>query len=161
VFGQSPPTTSGIVIVSGSNSFDPVTSDWGTVVATLTEFTEGSAVRTSDIPFIMNDLSLYTPASGILLTNFNEVIFEVTAGFVPSFEDDTEIISTPVTTSGIVIMNFYPGAGAGEIPYVPPTYINQRLFPVVFSGAGERVFPEKNRRVYPVLPQFSVITPGD
>jgi hypothetical protein len=94
-------------------------------------------------------------------TSFQLEHFQIPANFIPSFDDDIEITSTSVTTSGVVIVDIFPGAASPFVPYAPPIFINQRVFPVTFSGIGERLFPEENRRIYPVLPQFSVITPGD
>lgn len=166
MFGQSPPTTSGVVIISGSNGFDPITSDFGVVVATITDFAEDSPIPTSDIPFIINDpnhpsTGATVTISGLLVTTFDEIVFEPIAGFVPDFEDDVGIISTPVTTSGVVIMDIFPGAGAGEIPFVPPIYLNERLFPINSTPLFVRVFPEEGRRIFPTLPQDATLTPGD
>lgn len=159
---QSPPTTSGVVIISGSNNFDPPTSDWGVVRGLVVDFVEDSPIPQTDIPILLNEpLKGWTTLSGILITDFTEVILEVAGGFIPNFDDDVSIQTTTVTTSGIVVLDFFPGAGIGEIPYVPPVVINERLFPIFQGTDFTRTFPEENRRIYPVLPQFSTLTPGD
>lgn len=100
--------------------------------------------------------------SGLLFYPQIEIGFvEVVGGFVPDPTDDINITSTSVTTSGVVVVEFFPGAGIPEVPYVPPTYLNERLFPITSTSDFIRTFPEENRRIYPVLPQISTLTPGD
>jgi hypothetical protein len=185
--GQSPPTTSGVVVISGSNNFG-VGSDFPAFIMTL-DLSPPNAAIPDGPGMILNDATDPPPSFGnlhvvdwavsdpldMILNAANDpppsfgnlqiseavhVQDDTSFSFAPS-EDSIKITSTNVTTSGIVIIDLFPGAGAGVIPYVPPAYINSRIFPVTFSGLGERVFPEENRRIYPVLPQFSVITPGD
>jgi len=95
----------------------------------------------------------------MLVTNITDLGESV--GFIPNPDQDIKITSTSVTTSGVVIVDIFPGVNDAFVPYVPPIFLNKRVFPVTFSGLGERLFPEENRRIYPVLPQFSIITPGD
>jgi hypothetical protein len=182
--GQSPPTTSGLVIISGSNNFG-VDSDFPVAIMTL----DLDVLDVLDMPLndvlspppsfgnlgmidhtfeietfdamVMNDVTSPPPSFGNL-----EMVESVHVQDVPFFsfapsDDNIKITSTNVTTSGVVVIDLFPGAGEGTIPFVPPAFLNQRIFPVTFSGLGERLFPEENRRIYPVLPQFSVITPGD
>ncbi len=120
--GQSPPTTSGIIVISGSDFFDPQTSDLPIATGSI----ESSTKRGTGI--------------GVLGT-----VLDLTSG--------VKIRSTPVTTSGIVVIDIF--IGAGEV-FVVPVVGNVRLFPI-FQG----VFPEQDRRIFPVLPQFSTLTPGD
>jgi hypothetical protein len=187
--GQSPPTTSGIVIISGSNNFG-VGSDFPVFVLTL-DLSPALGVFPDVLDMPVNDATSSPLGFGNLkmldnyiaeiqddmIADFDPAdqppsfsleiiedyinIFDVTPfQFAPS-DDSIKITSTNVTTSGIVILDLFPGAGEGFIPFVPPVFLNKRIFPVTFSGLGERLFPEENRRIYPVLPQFSVITPGD
>jgi hypothetical protein len=69
---------------------------------------------------------------------------------------DTGIRRTDVTTSGVVILDIFPDAGSAAEVFVPPVVINARVFPL-FQGP----FPAHDRRIFPVLPQFSTLTPGD
>lgn len=195
MLGQSPPTTSGIVVLSGSNNFG-LTGDFPVFASVQVD--HGADAPRFDSPIdLASSLSadeIVTPA--VLATvNTHEVeqflssplrlaasitanesvsppVLDVKAHledartqiflqFVP-FGNDSKITSTPVTTSGIVILEFYPGVNVsgGPPPYVPPIFLNERIFPVTFSGLGERLFPEENRRIYPVLPQFSTLNPG-
>lgn len=125
VLKQSPPTTSGIIVISGTNLFDSQTSDFPIVSHII----------------VLDPTPVAVTISGVL-------------NFAPTPEADIEILSTSVTTSGIVVMNFSPDlVGA---PFVVPIVGNVRLFPV-FAG----IFPEQDRRIFPVLPQFSILTPGD
>jgi hypothetical protein len=185
--GQSPPTTSGVVVISGSNNFG-VGSDFPAFVMTL-DFSPPNAAIPDGLNMVLNDVTSPPPTiTALEMIDFipehfdDMVVNDVTSpppsfgnlemvehvhvqdvtvlSFAPS-DDSIKITSTNVTTSGVVVIDLFPGAGAGLVPYVPPSYINSRIFPVTFSGLGERVFPEENRRIYPVLPQFSVITPGD
>ena len=105
------------------------------------------------------DALISVPVLSLYDQHIDEGFVKTFLMFVP-IGDNIKITSTPVTTSGVVILDFFPGVGLPDFPYVPPIFLNQRLFPVTFSGIGERVFPEENRRIYPVLPQFSIITPG-
>jgi len=127
---QSPPTTSGIVVISGSNSFSRATSDF---------------------PVIQN-LFLTSAGTRDQITLFNS--------FVLDLDLDLEVISTDVTTSGIVILNYALDIG---IPFIVPVVIDERIFP--FSPvSGVRLFPEtviSGVRIFPVLPQFATLTPGD
>jgi hypothetical protein len=183
--GQSPPTTSGVVVISGSNNFG-VGSDFPAFVLTVLDnyiadpFDDMIVNDVTSPPpsfgnlemldnyiadpfddMIVNDVSSPPPTFSMEMIEDYITVLDVTPfTFAPS-EDNIKITSTNVTTSGIVIIDMFPGAGAGFIPFVPPVFLNQRIFPVTFSGLGERLFPEENRRIYPVLPQFSVITPGD
>lgn len=196
MLGQSPPTTSGIVVISGSNNFGPG-SDFPVFSSISIKYSIDDFIFTSPIGLSSSELAnevIGVPPS-LVITDF--VSEETTLGplmglsssvsadllVFPStlvisdmsidedfaqtnlmFVSDPQNIkttSTPVTTSGIVILDLFPGAGVVFIPFVPPIFINQRIFPVIFSGPGERLFPEENKRIYPVLPQFSIITPGD
>lgn len=188
MIGQSPPTTSGIVIISGSNDFIAGSSDFPCPVVTIVDDylptifddLQVTVVPNKTITFghleienyvqsdVMQDMDSLDFTNSPALTfghlELTEivptVIFDIDAQFAPTSEN-LKITTTEVTTSGIVILDFFPGAGEALIPYVPPVFLNQRIYPVTFSGLGERLFPEENRRIYPVLPQFSVITPGD
>ena len=193
MLGQSPPTTSGIVVLSGSNNFGltgdfpvfaSVQVDHGadaprfsspielTSSSSADEIVTPSVLALGDLhveeQFLDTPLQLTpsTPADALVFPPVLDVTAhleddrtQIFLQFVP-FGNDSKITSTPVTTSGIVILEFFPGANDEFVPYVPPIFINQRIFPVTFSGLGERVFPEENRRIYPVLPQFSTLTPG-
>lgn len=195
MLGQSPPTTSGIVVLSGSNNFG-LGSDFPAFASLQIDYhTEDQRFDPPiDLASSLSANEAVTPRVLTLLnlndyeaTPFHPLMFlasSVTANeaviprvldismgiedgrvqtflqFVP-FGTNSKITSTSVTTSGIVILEFFPGADDLFVPYAPPIFINQRVFPVTFSGLGERLFPEENRRIYPVLPQFSVITPGD
>ena len=90
-YTQSPPTTSGIVVISGSNLFDR---------------------ETSDFPVIQN-LLLTSAGTRDQITLFNN--------FVLDLDLDLEVISTDVTTSGIVILNYIVDIG---IPFVVPIVID-------------------------------------
>lgn len=163
---QLPPTTSGIVIISGSYGFDPDLSDFP---ITLSNLVSTGRDYTSDIlmSFRVTDSHALTVISG--LPNYDLYPYPaqlVTTGrdyldsddlIVSSpfnsldfvFPDDQSIETTPTTTSGIVLWSFFPGAG---VAFVVPFVINARLFPI-FAGT----YPEQDRRIYPVLPQFSTI----
>ena len=196
MLGQSPPTTSGIVVLSGSNNFsvngdfpvfssvsikyhieEPILTYPIDLVSSVSDDDISGAPTmlalidiygdvTPPAPLIMLapsmivDTLIVLPVLGLLNINIEEGFAQTKLMFVGDV-DNTKITSTPVTTSGIVILDLFPGAGEDLIPYVPPIFINQRIFPVTFSGLGVRLFPEENRRIYPVLPQFSVVTPGD
>lgn len=193
MLGQSPPTTSGIVVISGSNNFGltsdfPASSSFKIIHNTDESFSDPSlglitpALVDSLIPpsvlYLVDlhvDTSYTTDPITLISTEQVDALIDIpvlridltydpfislaSIAFAPG-ENDIKITSTPVTTSGVVVLDLFPGAGLPTIPYAPPTYLNQRLFPVTFSGLGERVFPEENRRIYPVLPQFSIIYPG-
>ena len=131
---QSPPTTSGIVVISGSQNFDALLSDFPM---------PGGLYRIS-----MPTESRYRK-TGIITTVLH----------APDNVDIT-VGASSVTTSGIVVFEFYPGAGA---PYIIPFVINARLFPIsaaafptTVSGFESTVSGE---RIYPVLPQYSTIIP--
>jgi hypothetical protein len=160
VVGQSPPTVSGVVIISGSNNFDAHASDFPVVVGSVTE----SVTYVTDPPFSTSSaVDAYASSLPIPLfvTDF-AVDIDIPAGFIPDFDDDVDIRSTPVTTSGIVVVDIFPGAGiTGPPPYVPPVYFNVRVFPDTSTDLFIRVFPEEGLRIFPVLPQFSTLTPGD
>ena len=154
--GQSPPTTSGIVIVSGSNFFDPQTSDFPVVVAQLTSIREGRLQTSPPLvanPPVFDDFFDLVVGEGLLGSTSGRKDVVGVFGVVLELTSDVKIRSTPVTTSGIVILDMFPGAGD---VFVPPVVSNARIFPV-FAG----IFPEQDRRIFPVLPQFSILTPGD
>ena len=127
----SPPTTSGVVVLSGSNAFDITSSDFPVARATAN---------------IMSHPPLIMTRSAVVLVQPDDI----SAGGG----------SSSVTTSGVAILSFYPGAGA---PYIIPFVINARLFPIsaaafptTVSGFESTVSGE---RIYPVLPQYSTIIP--
>lgn len=157
---QSPPTTSGIVIISGSNNFDPLTSDFPIVVGVVDfkppDFFSPPA-RVNDPNFLID----FGVKGSLFFTEVSTDFVILPGGFVPDLSNDVDIKSPGPTASGIVIIDFFPGAGAPLVPYVPPTLFNERLYPISSTSDFVRVFPEENRRVYPVLPQFSILTPGD
>ncbi len=192
---QSPPTTSGIVVLSGSNNFglggdfpvfaniqidyeaedqrfDPIMELASSITAnevvtprvlTLINLNDHEATPLHPLMFLASSITaneVVTPRVLDIKFDIEDDRVQTFLQFVP-FGLDRKITSTSVTTSGIVILEFFPGADDVFVPYAPPIFINQRVFPVTFSGIGERLFPEENRRIYPVLPQFSVITPGD
>jgi len=150
--GQSPPTTSGLVVISGSDFFDPQTSDFPVVTAVLVPSTK----KRAEVEVVGH----------VVFDDFFDDVFQATIisvekrgssapvlGAVLDLTSDIEIRSTPVTTSGIVVMDMFIGAG---VLFVVPAVGNTRLFPI-FEG----VFPEQDRRVFPRLPQSSTLTPGD
>ncbi len=147
--GQSPPTTSGIVVITGSNSFDPQSSDYPVVVGIIeTAIKKGAEPVVGTVTFddFANLVFVGTVISVDKLGTAAPVL-----GSVLDLTSDVEIRTTPVTTSGIVVMDMFIGA-----VFVVPVVGNTRLFPI-FQG----VFPEQDRRIFPVLPQFSTLTPGD
>ncbi len=175
---QSPPTTSGIVVITGSNSFDPQSSDFPIVRGTV------SGVGRADINVIgAGGDDFITAVSGlpgtiissgrtqvnvigssVFSTEISDLGFPGTItntgrtdvnllGRVLTIRFDVDVTQTTITTSGVVVMDMF--VGAGEI-FVVPAVGNVRIFPV-FQG----VFPEQDRRIFPVLPQFSTLTPGD
>lgn len=161
--GQRPPTTSGITIVSGSLGFDSVTSDFPIIVGVLVEYSPVSLFE-EDKPLLIAPSDVDSASRGSALVPAQFAFVEqvpITGGFAPDANDDISITTTSVTTSGITVVEFYPGAGLGELPFVPPVVLNERLFPITSTAEFIRTFPEENRRVYPVLPQFSILTPGD
>ncbi len=195
MLGQSPPTTSGIVVLSGSNNFglgsdfpafaniqidyhiedqtlDPpmdlassITANEAVTprVITLLNLNDYEATPLHPPMFLASSITAneaVTPRVLDIKMDIEDVRVQTFLQFVP-FGTASKITSTSVTTSGIVILEFFPGADDLFVPYAPPIFTNQRVFPVTFSGLGERLFPEENRRIYPVLPQFSIITPGD
>lgn len=181
---QSPPTSSGIVVISGSDLFDPATSDFRVIRGTIqlepkqnlffggSVFTENLGITgaISPEPRIVlripgNDIQAVAAVfTNSPITGFISIPLDkqdiVAPGFIPG-SPDINITSTSVTSSGIVVMDFFPGAGTPVVPFVPPVVINERLFPIFQGTNFERTFPEENRRVFPVLPQFSTLTPGD
>ncbi len=184
---QSPPTTSGIVVLSGSNSFDPQSSDFpairgliensdnssvllanggGGVDTTNTFFLSSPVVGKITEPFkeelevqggvaTLDGLVLFLPIAGTIKEPGEKEELD-TSGVVLALDLDVDITSTAVTTSGIVIVDIFPGAGAPIVPFVPPVVFNERFFPN-FQGP----FPEHDSRIFPRLPQFSTLTPGD
>lgn len=192
--GQSPPTTSGIVVLSGSNNFG-TGSDFPVFSSISISYHSEESIFSEPIdvssplgvadaidipvlripafheeePFVgtidivsssQADLARDIPVLSLTSLHSDENIAQTSLYFVAN-GDNIKITPPDTTTSGVVILDIFPDAGVLEFPYVPPLYVNQRLFPVTFSGIGERVFPEENRRVYPVLPQYSTLTPGD
>lgn len=161
---QRPPTTSGIVVLSGSEMFG-LSGDFPVVQGLVfnsfpvadgpTQLIMSSSPQTVQNAFFSNfpsPLVFVTPeegAEGERQANY-QLATVLRVGI------DTNITSTNVTTSGIVLLDIYPGAGVEEAPWVPPVVINARLFPL-YQGP----FPEHNLRIYPVLPQYSTLTPGD
>ena len=131
ILGSSPPTTSGIVVITGTN-FSAADAEFPVVTGKITP---------------------------IILDLAPTLIYS--ESFVPDHTADIKIEQTKVTTSGIVVVEIFPGAGAAPAPFVPPVVINERIFPIFKGTNFERTFPEENQRIFPVLPQFSTITPGD
>jgi len=127
---RSPPTTSGIVIISGSNFFG-ADSDFPIVRAN---------------PYPSLSLSLPLVQNVVVFASSEDI--SITKGV------------SSVTTSGLAIVEFYPGAGA---PYIIPIVSSARLFPIsaaafptTVSGFETTVSGE---RIYPLLPQYSTIIP--
>jgi len=147
--GQSPPTTSGIVVITGSNSFDPQSSDYPVVVGIVEiAIKKGAEPVVGTVTF--DDFANLVFAGTVISVDKLGTAAPV-LGSVLDLTSDVEIRTTPVTTSGIVVMDMFIGA-----VFVVPVVGNTRLFPI-FQG----VFPEQDRRIFPVLPQFSTLTPGD
>ncbi len=147
--GQSPPTTSGIVVITGSNSFDPQSSDYPVVVGIIeTAIKKGAETVVGTVTF--DDFANLVFAGPVISVDKLGTASPI-LGSVLDLTSDVEIRTTPVTTSGIVVMDMFIGA-----VFVVPVVGNTRLFPI-FQG----VFPEQDRRIFPVLPQFSTLTPGD
>ncbi len=186
---QSPPTTSGIVVLSGSNLFDPQSSDfpviWGPIEepdkssllavrgrggVDITDFFlstaggfsgTGKEQPTKEILEVRGSVATLDglflavpPIAGTVQKGSTEQLGVL--GVVLHSVDDAGITTTGVTTSGIVIVDIFPGAGTPAAPFVPPVVFNERFFPN-FQGP----FPEHDSRIYPRLPQFSTLTPGD
>ncbi len=164
---QLPPTESGIVVISGSDMFG-LTGDFpviqGLVFDSFVEHDEPIELIFSSDPQTTQDifesiapvgLIFITPAEGAEgeRQDNNIQILEV-LDMNPG--GDVNITSTSVTTSGIVLFDMFPGAGSVVVPFVPPVVLNERFFPL-FQGP----FPEHDSRIYPRLPQFSILTPGD
>jgi hypothetical protein len=181
---QSPPTTSGIVVLSGSNLFDPQASDFPVIAGTAIMPDDSSLPRvlglggqdiTDGFPAIIgiapaSTAELPTVKGFVLTTQQFTALSPTIIGIVLPFElptavdgvvldvkQDVGVTSTEVTTSGIVIFDMFPGAGVPEVPFVPPVVINARLFPL-FQGPFTGI---PDGRIYPVLPQSSTLTPGD
>jgi len=187
---QSPPTTSGIVVLSGSDSFDPQASDFPVIWGTIEEPDKseslvvkgGGGLDTTNLFLSTSGVGgfagtiqepskealavrgcVVVPGSGVftmapIAGTIEEPDKQTLAvlGHVLHSVDDVGITSTAVTTSGIVVVDIFPGAGTPAAPFVPPVVINERFFPN-FQGT----FPEHDRRIFPVLPQFATLTPGD
>ncbi len=166
---QSPPTTSGIVVLSGTNEMFGLFGEFpvirglvwkGSVLhddlpGPLTLVSEPSIVQISVSNNIVSPLIFADQedgAPGQKLANDIRLVNVLDMGS----NTDVGIISTEVTTSGIVILDIFPNAGVPPVPFVPPVVINARTFPV-FQGS----FPEQDSRIFPRLPQFSILTPGD
>ncbi len=147
---QSPPTTSGIVVISGSDFFDPQSSDFPIVRGTVSG-TGRKGIEILGVPPVFDAFADLVVGGGQILTSSPRA--STVLGRVLRINQDIEIRSTPVTASGIVVMDMFVGAGA---VFIVPIVGNVRIFPV-FQG----VFPEQDRRIFPVLPQFSTLTPGD
>jgi len=167
-----PVTTSGIVIISGSNYFDSLTSDFPIVIGTVISSPFPSDVYAN--PVFQQGLAQdpYEPAtlvlSGTVVAKLSPEFFFppfvysnsvfTAAGKVLQFDRDIRIKQTLVTTSGITLVDF--GIDILTAGYIVPVYINSRLFPYQL-----RLFPitdsttSSGVRVYPRLPQFSVIIP--
>ena len=184
---NSPPTVSGIVVPSGSYNFDLLLSDFPIApslqLVNFPGLSDSQSLRAAEGNAI--DLALELVGAGFLIKvppiesfraaegNAIDLALElVGAGFlikVPPIESlfpsisfdpgsDTTFQNLPPTTSGIVVVEMFPGAGVG---FIPPVFINERLFPIFQGTNFSRSFPEENRRTFPVLPQFSILTPGD
>lgn len=186
---QSPPTTSGIVVLSGSNLFDPQSSDFPVILGTVEEPDKSSLLKvpggggvavtdfflsnaggfsgagkeqnTKEILGVRGSVATIDglflavpPIAGTVQKGSTEQLG--VQGVVFALDVDVDITSTEVTTSGIVIVDIFPGVGAVAAPFVPPVVLNERFFPL-FQGP----FPEHDSRIYPRLPQFSILTPGD
>ena len=151
--GQSPPTTSGIIIISGSNFFDPQTSDFPVIVALPETSRRKQAGPVIATPPVFDAFLNLVVGSAVAATPSGPKRVEDVKAVVLDLTSDIGIRSTPVTTSGIVIMDMFFGAGG---VFISPIVGNARIFPV-FAG----IFPEQDRRIFPVLPQFSILTPGD
>lgn len=165
---QNPPTTSGVVIISGSYGFDSDLSDFPVILGRLTVIGTGwdymaspnSILATTDnFPMVLvsglPDYDRHPYPARLVTTGWDYLAqdsYVVSEPFVAldfTFPEDHHIDQSPPTTSGVVIWSFYPGAG---VAWIVPIVINARLFPI-FAGT----YPEQDRRIYPVLPQFSTI----
>jgi hypothetical protein len=163
----SPPLTSGVVVLSGSEFFNPLAgSDFPVIkMALLDGQSLSSDAVLSDSTFIL------TKAPDVISTAVGSyTVKNLLISNAPPAEDNVEVFakviritqdirirSTPVTTSGVVILDMFPDAeGEGEV-FVPPVVINARIYPLyqgpIPSPAAGRIFP--------LLPQFSTLTPGD
>lgn len=196
----SPPLTSGVVVLSGSDFFNRLTSDFPVLMELVLE-DPGQYTPYSSSELILgnspqvNSTGIYNysirgmlvtdpagnepyPNSLLLFGNSPQVnssgigstaikgLLHLSDAYVEAdstlfaqvlrIPTDTGIRSTPVTTSGVVILDLFPEAGVAVVVFVPPVVINARLYPL-FQGP----FPEHDRRIFPVLPQFSTLTPGD
>jgi len=149
--GQSPPTTSGLVVISGSNNFDSQTSDFPVVVGIVDRVEKRGVAAGLGGTVTFDDFFDDVHTGGIISVDKRGA--SPVLGTVLDLTSDIEIRSTPVTTSGIVVMDMFIGAG---VVFVIPVVGNVRIFPI-FQGA----FPEQDRRVFPRLPQSSTLTPGD
>jgi hypothetical protein len=184
MISQSPPTTSGLVIISGSNNwargsdlevviggniedyfrtpdspsfvmaldpvplYDPDAGNFSPVIAELTDIIDIPLTPTIEFVMASDPVPLYDPDAGnftpllVLDVTIEEIQNDMddSVGYIPDMALDFFVESETTTTSGIVIVNIFPGAN-DLIPFISPILLTERVFPL--------------------LPQFSVITPGD
>jgi hypothetical protein len=160
----SPPTTSGVVVLSGSNFFSPTSSDFP-VIRNLLFKPTAEANPSPPVIGVLNQ-SAQTNTNNFGSTAVGGLIV-VVPGYVqrgdPMFAkilrigNDTRIRQTPVTTSGVVILDIFPDAGEEAEVFVPPVVINARIYPL-YQGP---IPSPATGRIFPLLPQFSTLTPGD
>ena len=140
VIGQSPPTTSGVVIIFGSESFGPA-SDFpilaGLVASAPQSESFSTGLTTIVEPAVVGGLA----EAGLQPQAPALEVFSTALATVFDSQLDLEILPTNVTTSGITIMTFGLGIGQVPIPFIGPFVINFRIFPVP--------------------PEVSTLTPGD
>lgn|SRR5574338_254678 len=169
----NPPTISGVVLLTSGttssifleNEFPqdvatPVPSSVGYNYLSLSTFSipgmDYLPTTTTGLPALSDEIRgiwqlVGTPES----IGYDYVTYPTVSGLVSEdlvYPDDYSITSTPVTTSGVTLLNFYPGAFVTV--WITPVVIDARLFPI-FAG----IFPQQDRRIYPVLPQYSTIIP--
>lgn len=140
VIGQSPPTTSGVVVISGSESFGPA-SDFPILTGIVAVGPQPESFTTGLTTIFESAAVVGLSESGLLTQAPALEVFSTALTTVFDFQLDLEILPTNVTTSGVTIMTFGLGIGTIPIPFIGPFVINARIFPV--------------------SPEVSTITPGD
>ena len=163
---NSPPTTSGVVVLSGSNFFD-LSGDFPVVPGLFIDSDATANNTPRENTFLILDTSPQDTSD-----TFDTLILKQLTQLDPSeqqprsgeiqatvlrINEDIGISENLTTTSGIVILDIFTGAGTPQEPFVPPVVINERLFPR-FQGA---LISPPPGRIFPVLPQSSTLTPGD
>ena len=152
---DSPPTVSGLVLVSGSQNFDVTTSDFP-VLRNMQLVQSSVNAPLLAMSKAAEDITQISQALGKPMTLQLTPVLEPQlslSSIVVGFPLDMNIIDTEVTTSGVVILEMYFGAG---VAYIPPIVIDARIFPVSTASFPVAV---SGTRIYPVLPQYSIIIP--